>query len=262
MVYGAWSVAQTKDQLKSPKLRTLVAPSCLRLSHSTRTSWTAGRLRLSELLVPSRLPCLRKSRFLSGTVRTTLFSSGRPSRRRSFSSALRHALMRIMPYSLSKNRTQNRSTCSILDKFDKTSVIQSLRNMDQTRNNLSSTTSAFLAAPHPLKHPQKPSTSYTVPSTTPTPSSSQNRGANCPKCDFCSRLGHLEAKCFLREKLMRQISLSSPATAAPASTSPQTAAHAVPEAPQSASIASVSAHSSVTSPDAHIASPFGLLMAL
>ena len=160
------------------------------------------------------------------------------------------AIIRALPHSFDDVVR----TISILDKFDKPSVIQSLRNMDQTRNNLSSTTSAFLAAPHPSKHPQKPSTSYTVPSTTPTPSSSQNRGANRPKCDFCSRLGHLEAKCFLREKLMRQISLSSPATAAPASTSPQTAAHAVPEAPQSASIASASAHSSVTSPDAHISS--------
>src|SRR6266850_2477365 len=160
------------------------------------------------------------------------------------------AIIRALPHSFDDVVR----TISILDKFDKPSVIQSLRNMDQTRNNLSSTTSAFLAAPHPSKHPQKPSTSYTVPSTTPTPSSSQNRGANRPKCDFCSRLGHLEVKCFLKEKLMRQISLSSPATAAPASTSPQTAAHAVPEAPQSASIASASAHSSVTSPDAHISS--------
>lgn len=49
---------------------------------------------------------------------------------------------------------------------------------------------------------------------------------------------------------MRQISVSSPATAAPASTSAQT----VPEAPQSASIASASAHFSATTPDAHISS--------
>src|SRR6266850_791003 len=76
MVYGTWSVAQTKNQLQSPKLRTPVAPSCLRLSHSMMTSWSAGRPRLSELLVPSRLPCLRKSRFLSGTVRMTLYQGG------------------------------------------------------------------------------------------------------------------------------------------------------------------------------------------
>ena len=34
-------------------------------------------------------------------------------------------------------------TISVLDKFDKQSVVQSLRNMDHTRANLSSTTSAF-----------------------------------------------------------------------------------------------------------------------
>ena len=113
MVYGAWSVAQTKNQLQSPKLRTPVAPSCLRLSHLMRTSWSAGRPRLSEPLVPSRLPCLRKSRFLSGTVRMTLFSSGRPSRCHSFSSARCHTLMCIMPYSLLKNQTQSCSTRSL-----------------------------------------------------------------------------------------------------------------------------------------------------
>ena len=35
-------------------------------------------------------------------------------------------------------------TISVLDKFDKQSVIQSLRNMDHTRVNLSSTTSLCL----------------------------------------------------------------------------------------------------------------------
>jgi hypothetical protein len=37
-------------------------------------------------------------------------------------------------------------TISILDKFEKASVVQSLRNMDQTRNNLASTSSMFAAS--------------------------------------------------------------------------------------------------------------------
>jgi hypothetical protein len=83
---------------------------------------------------------------------------------------------------------------------------------------------------------------------------SQNRGSNCPKCKFCSHLGHLKAKCFLKEKLMHQISTSSPLTASPASTMPQSATPTVPHAPQSASIASASALISAGSPDAHISS--------
>ena len=233
----------------------------------------------------------------------TLFSSRRPSRCPLFSSALCHALMRTMPYSLSKNWTQNHltrlstgvdehirvikslspfsftldnlydelafmaiiralphsfhdvvRTISILDKFDKSSVIQSLQNMDQTRANLSSTTSAFLASSSSSNHSQRPSAASPASSNTPSTSSSQNRGSNHPKCDFCSCLGHTEAKCFLKKRLMRQISVSSPATAAPASISSQNALQAVLEAPQSTSIASASAHFSATPSDAHISS--------
>jgi hypothetical protein len=145
-------------------------------------------------------------------------------------------------------------TISILDKFDKPSVIQSLRNMDQTRSNLSSTTSAFAASSSSSKRSQSSPTVQSASSSTSSSSNSQNRGSNRPKCDFCSRLGHPEAKCFLKEKLLRQMSLSPPATAAPASTNSQSAAQAVPEAPQSASIASASAQFSASTPDAHISS--------
>jgi hypothetical protein len=48
----------------------------------------------------------------------------------------------------------------------------------------------------------------------------QNRASNCPKYDFCSHLSHIEAKCFLKEKLMHQISLPSSFTATSASTTP------------------------------------------
>jgi translation initiation factor 2B subunit (eIF-2B alpha/beta/delta family) len=58
-------------------------------------------------------------------------------------------------------------TISVLDKFDKQSVIQSLRNMDQTRANLSSTTSAFAASSSPAKQSQNTST---TPTSTSSPS--------------------------------------------------------------------------------------------
>ena len=160
------------------------------------------------------------------------------------------AIIRALPHSFDDVVR----TISILDKFDKPSVIQSLRNMDQTRSNLSSTTSAFAASSSSSKRSQSSPTAQSASSSTSSYSNSQNRGSNRPKCDFCSRLGHPEAKCFLKEKLIRQMSLSSPATAAPASTTPQSAAQAVPEAPQSASIASASAHFSANTPDAHISS--------
>ena len=160
------------------------------------------------------------------------------------------AIIRALPHSFDDVVR----TISILDKFDKPSVLQSLRNMDQTRTNLSSTSSAFAASSASPRPSQKPSSFTPSPPSSFTTSTSQNRGSNRPKCDFCSRLGHLEAKCFLKEKLMRQISLPSSSTAAPASTAPLSASQAVPEAPQCASIASASALFSATPPDAHISS--------
>ena len=126
-------------------------------------------------------------------------------------------------------------TISVLNKFDKQSVIQSLRNMDQTRTNLSGTSIAFSALSASQKAPQRPSlvtSTSSIPSTSSTSHPiSQNRG-NRPKCDFCSRLGHSEAKCFLKEKLMCQITSPSSSTASPASISPQS----TPNAPQSLSL--------------------------
>jgi transposase InsO family protein len=153
------------------------------------------------------------------------------------------AIIRALPHSFDDVVR----TISVLDKFDKQSVIQSLRNMDQTRSNLSGTSTAFSAHSASQRASQKPS-----PAPTPSSSSSQtqdasNKPQNRPKCDFCSRLGHLEAKCFLKDKLMRQISPPSSSTAAPATTSSQP----TPSAPQSASIASASALSSVTQSEPH-----------
>jgi transposase InsO family protein len=144
-------------------------------------------------------------------------------------------------------------TISILDKFDKPSVIQSLRNMDQTRINMGSTTSAFAASSSSHRAPQNTSLLPTSLSTS-SASNSHNKGSNRPKCDFCSRLGHTEAKCFLREKLMRQIALPSSSAASPASTQSQSSPQLVPEAPQSASIASASSLFSAATPDAHFSS--------
>src|SRR5947208_3260978 len=144
------------------------------------------------------------------------------------------AIIRALPHSFDDVVR----TISVLDKFDKQSVVQSLRNMDQTRANLSSTTSAFAASSAPPKRPQNASTLPASSSSSSSSQSSQNRAPNRPKCDFCSRVGHIEAKCFLKEKLMRQISLPSSSTAAPASITPQPTTQAVPDAPQSAYIAS------------------------
>ena len=114
------------------------------------------------------------------------------------------AIIRALPHSFDDIV----QTISVLDKFDKQSVIQSLRNMDHTRTNLSSTTSAFAASSAPSRRSQNAPTSP-APSSSSSSSSqnSQNRAPNRPKCDFCSRIGHVEAKCFLKEKLIRRILL-------------------------------------------------------
>ena len=127
------------------------------------------------------------------------------------------AIIRVLPHFFDDIMR----TISILDKFDKPSVIQSLRNMDQTHINLSSTSSAFAASSSASKCSQSLPTSSSVPSNTSLSPISQNRGSNCPKCDFSSCLGHVEAKCFLKEKLMRQIPSSLSLTASLASTTPQ-----------------------------------------
>ena len=160
------------------------------------------------------------------------------------------AIIRVLPQSFDDVV----HTISILDKFDKQSVIQSLHNMDHTCVNLSSTTSAFAASSAPPRCSQNASSSS---ASLPSPSSSQNsqnRASNRSKCNFCSRLGHTEAKCFLKERLMRQMQPSSSSTAAVASTTSNFAQQPIPDAPQSASIASASALFSASSPDAHFSS--------
>ena len=160
------------------------------------------------------------------------------------------AIIRALPHSFDDVVR----TISVLDKFDKQSVIQSLRNMDQTRSNLSGTSTAFSALPASQRPIPKSSTASS-PSATPSfPSTSlqnANKSQNRPKCDFCSRLGHVEAKCFLKEKLMRQISSPSPSTAAIASTMSQASPQLSSDAPQSAFIASASALFSVIQSESH-----------
>jgi hypothetical protein len=67
------------------------------------------------------------------------------------------AIIRALPHSFDDIVC----TISVLDKFDKQSVIQSLRNMDQTHSNLSGTSSALLLHQHPpncaLRHHSTPS---------------------------------------------------------------------------------------------------------
>src|ERR1700743_469139 len=143
------------------------------------------------------------------------------------------AIIRALPHSFDDVVR----TISVLDKFDKQYVAKSLRNMDQTRSNLSGTSTAFSAVSGSQRAPQKPSTATTSLSTPSLTQDASNKAQNCPKCDFCSRLGHTETKCFLKEKLMRQMSSPSSSTPAPAPTTSQS----TPNAPQSASIASASA---------------------
>ena len=160
------------------------------------------------------------------------------------------AIIRALPHSFDDVV----HTISVLDKFDKPSVIQSLCNMDHTHTNLSSTTSAFTAS---TGAPRRSQNASTAPASSSSPSSSQNsqnRAPNHPKCDFCSCLSHIEVKCFLKERLICQMSLPLSSTAAPASTTPQPTPQAIPDAPQSAYIALASALFSALSPDSHFSS--------
>src|SRR5882757_9574951 len=71
MVSGTWSLVLIRNQLENPKFSILRAMLCLLLCPQMRTSWTDGRLRLRELLEPSRLLCLMSSGLLFGIVRVT-----------------------------------------------------------------------------------------------------------------------------------------------------------------------------------------------
>jgi len=160
------------------------------------------------------------------------------------------AIIRVLPHSFD-NVVR---TISVLDKFDKPSVIQSLCNMDHTHANLSSTTSAFATSSGMPRCSQAMSTAPASSSSPSYPQNLQNRASNCPKCNFCLYLGHIEAKCFLKENLMCQISLPLSSIAAPASTTPQPAPQAISDAPQSTYIASASALFSASSLDSHFSS--------
>ena len=92
------------------------------------------------------------------------------------------AIIRVLPHSFDDVVR----TISVLDKFDKQSVVQSLRNMEQTHSNLSGATSAFSASSTAPRHFKSNSSSQSF---TSQPQNSQNK-ANHPKCDFCSCLGH------------------------------------------------------------------------
>src|SRR5258708_18590946 len=96
-----------------------------------------------------------------------------------------------------------------------------LKNMDWTCSNLSETFIAFYAAPASQKVSQRPSQVSSMspsPSLSSTLSSSAQSKGSYPKCDFCSYLGHIEAKYFLKEKLMHQIGSPLLSIASPAST--------------------------------------------
>ena len=82
------------------------------------------------------------------------------------------------------------NTLAVMDKFKKTEVIQSLRNLESSTRNSSS--SSVLAANTPsYSHQKKP---RPQPNTKPRPT-----------CSFCQKLGHTEDKCFLKERLMSQL---------------------------------------------------------
>ena len=123
-------------------------------------------------------------------------------------------------------------------------VIQSLRNMDQTRSNLSGTSAAFSASSAPprlcFKVLYKPQSTPSTPST----SNPLTSATSCPICGFCTTPGHVETECFLKQHLLYCINPPYKPTASPASTSSQS----LSDTPQSASAASASAlpHSSMT----------------
>ena len=108
-------------------------------------------------------------------------------------------------------------TISILDVFDKQKVINGLRNMDDNNRNLSAPGSTVLST---TSH----SSSFT--------NNSNNRPKNRPKCTFCQKLGHLEEKCFQKERLQKVVQEQTKAQNASAGSNPNM--------PQTASISSAS----------------------
>jgi len=82
------------------------------------------------------------------------------------------------------------STLAVMDKFSKTDVIQSLRNLESTRQASSSVLAANI-----------PSSSFQQKQSKPQFNPSKPR----PTCTFCKKLGHTEDKCFLKERLTSQL---------------------------------------------------------
>ena len=80
------------------------------------------------------------------------------------------------------------NTLAVMDKFSKTEVIQSLRNLESTTRQPSS---SVLVANTPSYQQKK--------------SNPQSSSKPRPTCDFCKKVGHIEDKCFLKEHLMGQL---------------------------------------------------------
>ena len=113
------------------------------------------------------------------------------------------AIIRALPHSFDDVVR----TISVLDKFDKQSVIQSLRNMDQTRSNLSGTSSAFSVSSTPSKsRPNVASTSSHTPST---PNSQSSIPDPCIHISFTPSLS-CSFSCSLSLSCTPSCSISSP----------------------------------------------------
>jgi hypothetical protein len=100
------------------------------------------------------------------------------------------------------------STLAVMDKFSKTEVIQSLRNLESTTRHTSSSPSVHVANTPSSSHQKKAKPQA---STKPRPT-----------CDFCSKLGHIEEKCFLKERLQGKLQVQGNSASASASSSAPT----------------------------------------
>ncbi|KAF9785923.1 hypothetical protein BJ322DRAFT_1107804 [Thelephora terrestris] len=83
------------------------------------------------------------------------------------------------------------STLAVMDKFSKTEVIQSLRNLESTTRQSYSVLAANIPSSSSLQQKRA----------RPQPSSTKSR----PSCDFCKKLGHTEDRCFLKERLRGEL---------------------------------------------------------
>jgi hypothetical protein len=100
------------------------------------------------------------------------------------------------------------NTLAVMDKFSKTEVIQSLRNLESSTRQSSS---SVLVA-------NTPSSSHQKQARPPQPNNKPR-----PSCTFCKKLGHVEEKCFLKERLKDQLQVQGNSTFASASASASSA---------------------------------------